>query len=448
MRITTHLPRPRRRSSGMAVIVAALLALVALGLWARGWLAAPVPAESPAISGAGSLNDRIIDTYQAIVREQPGNLDAHATLGLAYIQKAREQGDPSMYGRAEALFERVLRDDPKHLEALIGTGQLALAQHRFRDALIVGERALAVNPTVSRVYGLIADAQIELGQYEQAVETIQIMVDLRPDLASYSRVAYARELHGDQMGAIEAMTLAVRAGGPTVENTEWTRTQLGLLSFGMGDLAGAEGQFALSLARLPDYAPALAGMARVRAAQGDFAAARELYGQAIARMPLPEYVVALGELEQAAGRPEEAARQYELARVIERLFESNGVNGDLSLALFEADHGDPQAALALAEAAYAERPGIRGAEVRAWALYSAGRIPEAQAAIAEAMRLGTRDATLHYRAAMIALAAGDPNAARAGLHEALAINPHFSPLYAQEARRVLDELGSATSKTP
>ena len=69
------------------------------------------------------------------------------------------------------------------------------------------------------------------GRYGAAIATVQRMVDLRPDLASYSRVAYLRELHGDIAGAIDAMQLAVSAAGPATENTEYVRVQLGNLYF-------------------------------------------------------------------------------------------------------------------------------------------------------------------------------------------------------------------------
>jgi tetratricopeptide (TPR) repeat protein len=374
------------------------------------------------------------------VRREPDNADAGAVLGAAYLQKARESGDPTYYARAEAVLDAVLGQDPQHVEALIGKGTLALARHSFREALTIGERARAINPRVSRVYGVIADARIELGMYPEAVETIQTMVDLRPDLASYSRVAYARELHGDLDGAIEAMDLAVRAGGPTLENTEWTRVQLGNLLFARGDLRGAERQYLRSLAALPNYVHALAGLARIRAAEGQTDAAAELYREAIERVPLPEFVIGLGETLEAAGHTEEAREQYELVRAMQRLLAANGVDADLELALFEADHGDPQHALAMARDAYARRPGIKAADTLAWALYRAGAYDEARRYADEALRLGIQDSLLHYHAGMIARAQGDEEVARRHLEQALALNPNFAPLQAEAARSALEQL--------
>ena len=391
--------------------------------------------------------DQIIWDYQERIRQNPEDLDAYAVLGSAYLQRARETSDPTYYGKAEGVLDEALKRDPQSIEALIGKGTLALARHQFRDALALGEQARALNPAIARTYGVIADAQTELGMYDEAVQTLQLMVDMRPDLSSYSRISYARELHGDLAGAIAAMRQAVSAGGPATENTLWVQVQLGNLYFNSGDLASAEEQYQQSLAQSPGYVYALAGLGRVRAAEGRYDQAIDLYNQAIARVPLPEFVIALGETQEALGRTADAARQYELVRAMEQLFTANGVDTDLELALFDADHGrDPQATLALARAAYARRPSVKAADTLAWALFKAGQPAEARRYAGEALRLGTRDALTLYHAGLIAQAQGDEAAARNYLGRALATNPHFSPLYAPRAQQALAELGTAASK--
>jgi tetratricopeptide (TPR) repeat protein len=386
-------------------------------------------------------NDQLIWSYQETARTNPQNADARAILALAYLQKARETGDPSYYAKAGSVIDEALKIDPKHLDALIARGSLALARHQFAEALAIGLQARDIAPRVARTYGVIADAQIELGHYEEAVETVQSMVDTRPDLSSYTRVSYMRELYGDLDGAIDMMDRAVRAGGPSRENVEWTRVQLGNLYFAKGDLAGAERQYLVSLSVDPNYVYALAGLARVRAAQGDTAKAVELYQSAIDRNPLPEFVIALGELYQATGQARQAEQQYQLVRAMQQLLTSSGVDTDLELALFEADHGaDPQAALALARRAYERRPGIKGADTLAWALYKTGRYDEAQSYAARSLVLGTKDASFYYHAGMIANARGDLKSARSYLEEAMKLNPHFSPLHVLEIDTVLSTL--------
>jgi len=391
--------------------------------------------------------DRLIWDTQEALRENPDSVDSYAVLASLYLEKARETGDPSYYSKAQSAVDEALGRDPQNVEALIGAGTLANARHQFREALEIGERAKALNPTIPRIYGVIADAQTELGMYDDAIATLQSMVDMRPDLSSYSRISYARELHGDLDGAIEAMQQAVQAGGPASENGAWVRVQLGNLFFAKGDLEGAEREYRATLAFVPDYIYAQAGLARVRAAQGRANEAIELYNKAIARMPLPEFVIGLGELQEANGNAAEAAKQYDLVRAMQRLFKASGVDTDLELALFDADHGnDPAATAALARAAYQRRPSLKAADTLAWALFKAGQTAEARRYAAEALRLNTQDALMLYHAGKIAHAAGDSAAAREYLNRALVLNPQFSPLFAPQAKQALAELNAAASK--
>jgi tetratricopeptide (TPR) repeat protein len=394
---------------------------------------APAPIERSDEGAIGKLQDRI--------RRNPDDTVAYGQLGLALLQRVRETADPTLYPRAEAAFAEALKRDPQQFDALLGEGSLALSRHQFADALRWGERASALNPYNAPAYGIIGDARTELGQYEAAAATIQKMVDTRPDLNSYTRISYVRELHGDTAGAIQAMQQAVEAGGQLSEATLWTQVQLGHLYFNRGDLTNAEQTYTAALEARPDYVYALAGIARVRAAQGRYDEAIGAYQEIVKRLPLPEFVIALGDIYDATGRPAEAKRQYDLVHAMQQLNASAGVDVDMELSLFDSDHGaDPAATADRARASYTRRPSIYGADALGWALYHAGDYAEARRYSQEAMRLGTRDALLYYRAGMIAYALNDRATARADLEQALAINPFFSVRYAPTARATLEKL--------
>lgn len=390
-----------------------------------------------------SATDQSVDDLEDAVEAQGDDPAARAQLGAGYLQLARETGDPSYYARAESAFDEALGLDPNNLDALIGQGSLALSRHEFREALELGERALAINDSVPSVYGIIGDAQVELGRYDDAVSTIQSMVDLRPDLASFSRVSHLRELHGDLPGAIDAMERALSAGGPNAENTEFVRVQLGNLHFANGDLETAERLYREALGRLPDYVHALAGLARVHAAEERFEEAIDLYRQATARLPLPELVIGLGETLEAAGRQEEADDEYALVEAMQQLNAANGVRIDLELAAFLAEHGDPGEAVELARAAYESEPNVRAADTLAWALYRSGDPETAWPFAEEALHLGTREASMQYHAGMIARALDRDEEALEHLGAALELNDRFSPLHAPRAAAALAELDSS-----
>ena len=446
-----HSARPTQRLRAMAVL--ATIAVTGSALGVLGVLklsAAPSPtvtrepehATAPSSAPTSVLPDSVDNLRKAQLAAQaaPSDPEAQAALGFAFLQTARETADPSDYGRAELALRAAISLDPNSVDAIIGQGSLALSRHQFAAALGLGQRARALNRSIAASDGIVADAEIELGRYADAIKTVQAMVDLRPDLASYSRVSYLRELNGDLPGAILAMQLAVSAAGPATENTEYVRVQLGNLYFATGDLAKARTTYEESLAALPGYHFALAGLARVASAQRRFDVAIGLYQQAVARIPLPELLVGLGETLQAAGRTQEASDQYALVAAEQQLFAANGVRTDMEMAAFFADHGDSAQAVTLARQAYRERPSIFGADTLAWALYRDGQTPEAAPLLEASLRLGTRNSRLLYHAGMIELALGERDIARRHLAAALALNPHFSPLEAPKAAAALAQL--------
>jgi tetratricopeptide (TPR) repeat protein len=392
-----------------------------------------------ALSGFSPGNTaQLIGDLQEKLRAESRDAQSHALLGLAYQQRARETGDPSFYPRAAGVLGRALALAPRSELATSGLASLALSQHRFRDALGLARRAEELAPDAARNYGLLGDALVELGRYEEAFRAFDRMSRLKPNLASYARVAYGRELLGRQDGAIAAMRLAVNAAGAQSEPAAWTHVQLGKLHFGRGEADAAEREFRRALFALPGYVYALDALARVQAARGHHGRAIELARQAAEAVPLPEFVTTLGDLYRATGRKAPAREQYALVGATERLLRANGVRTDLESALFKVDHGiDLRHALAEARSAHRERPTVFAADTLAWALARTGRCEEGLRYSKQALRLGTSDASLFFHRGMIERCLGETAAARRWFARALEQNPHFSLLWAPVARKEL-----------
>jgi tetratricopeptide (TPR) repeat protein len=386
---------------------------------------------------------QIISSLQARLRVVHDDWRSYASLGLAYVQEARITADPSYYPKAQGVLQRSLAlDTADNFEAMVGMGALGLARHDFAGALTWGERARKLNPYNGNVYGVIGDAQVELGHYDDAFATFQKMVNTLPDTASYARVSYARELQGDVPGAIQAMKAALDAAG-TAEDRAWASYQLGELYFNSGRLGAAHEEYAQGAKLSTTYVPPLAGLAKVEWARGETSRAIRDYRAVVARYPSPEYVIALGDLYATSGNDGQAQQQYQLVRAEEQLFRANGVNVDLEVSLFESDHGDPATGLEQARAEWDRRHSIHVADALGWALYQNGDYRQAAHYSSVALHLGTRSALFLFHAGMIQLKLGDRSQARAFLGRAIATNPHFSILYADEAARTLAKLGGS-----
>ena len=163
------------------------------------------------------------------------------------------------------------------------------------------------------------------------------MVDLKPSLSSYARIAYARELLGRPRQALAAMELALDSSGNVPEPTAWTLVEIGKLHFSLGELPAARQAFRSRSRSCPDTPLPSTGSRRGRprphGARGppDGAGHR---GRSAA-----QFVATLGDLFAVRGQKAKAREQAELIGVIERLQAANGVNSDLESALYRIDHG-------------------------------------------------------------------------------------------------------------
>jgi tetratricopeptide (TPR) repeat protein len=402
-------------------------------------LAGRIPSLPAARNTAG-----VILRLQARLRVRRDDPDNLTLLGLEYEQRARETGDPSYYPKAEGVLREALALAPESPLAESGLASLALSRHRFRDGLALGRTAVAAGVRAgapaaiqSRNWGIVGDALVELGRYRAAFAAFDRMTRLDPGLAAYSRISYARELAGHPGAAVAPMKAAVDASNGEPEPLAWTSVQLGKLYWAVGKIGPAAAAYRRALDAFPAYVFGLDALAQVEAARGRLVRAIALERRAVARVPLPQFVAALGDLYALSGRRALAQRQYALMDVIRRLLNANGVKTDLELALFQADHTIrlPQA-LRLARLAYRDRPSIDGEDVLAWALERNGRCAEALPHSERALRLGTKDALKYFHRGMIERCLGHRRVARLWLRRALELNPHFSLLWAPVARRL------------
>jgi tetratricopeptide (TPR) repeat protein len=401
-------------------------------------------AEARALALADPRGDGPLDSdlrrRQAAADHNPTRLDLWVAIGHAWMQKARADADPGAIRHAEAAAAVVLATAPEHTQARQLHAMVLVDDHRFTEARDLARAVLATAPDNVLAWGTLSDALLELGDFEGAVDAAQRMVDLKPGLPSYARAAWLRWLGGDVEGARTGYKLALSAGAGAKdrEPASWVLVEAAETFRLAGDLDGAEAGFDLALAHFPEYPPALAGKARVLLARGDAAAAVPLFERSLALRASVDTAGLLAAARDLSGDSTGAARARARAVAI-------GERGDgLGLARFYADRGEAVAeAVRLAEQEAASRGGVSTQDVLAWALYRAGRLPEARRASDRARALKTPDPRLLYHAGAIRVAQGEVAAGRALVAEALAMAPEFDPIAAPEARKLLESLPAA-----
>ncbi len=384
-----------------------------------------------------SDSEPVMKAIQA-VDTSPQSVPAYVQLATAYIKTARRTGNFYLNADARRAIAKALEISPNDPAARRLKASLHLTFHEFAEALKLGEELYAEAPDAQSM-GVITDAHTQLGNYPQAVEWAQRMIDAKPNSSSYSRAALLRSMHGDTAGAAELYKLAARTADPADREAQsWCLSQLGDLYWRNGKYDEAERVYDEALSLSANYTLALLGKGKTRAAKGDLDSAASLVSAALERSPHSSYAITLGDIKWKQGNQSAAQNLYKLA-------DDAALLGDLHdahrIALMWADQGiNLDQALAIAEADYADLKDVYAADILAWCLFKNGRFVEAQAKSQEALRIGTKDAVLLYHAGMIENALGNQTEAKRLLRSAIDLNPAFDLIQADVARKVLSAI--------
>jgi len=380
------------------------------------------------------------------IKQNPSDIKSLDALAAIYLQEARSTGNYSYYDKAAMnCVNEVLKKDAKNFEALTFRATIYLSQHHFADGLRVATDVQKLYPYNAYVYGILVDANVELGSYATAVEDADKMVSIRPDIRSYSRISYLREIYGDIPGAIDAMKLAVDAGSPGSESTEWARVQLGKLYEQLGQMKYAEMYYTIALDNRPGYPYALAGLARVAVASKDFPKAIDFYRRADSesndysfKEALVEALKLAGQNQQSQSTAREIIEHMETAAREMAQGDSSGHYADREMAYAYLAVNDYDNALKHALLEYNRRPNnIDANETAAWLYYQQGNYAKALSYIKTALQTNCKNPTLLCHTGLIYAKVGDKTSAKNYLEEALKNNSNISAVLKTEAGQQL-----------
>ena len=372
-----------------------------------------------------------VDVLIRKINANPSDIKSMLALTAQYIQEGRNTGSFNYYNEAALkCIYAVLEKDAKSFEALTFKATILLSQHHFTDGLAIASQVQHLYPYNAYVYGLLVDGYVESGKYKEAIEAADKMVSIRPDNRSYSRIAYLREIHGDIPGAIEAMKMAVDAGAPGDENTEWCRVQLGKLFEKTGKISDAKMHYTISADNRHNYPYALAGLARIAIEEKDYTKALGLYMQADSLIPDHTFKEGIAEVYHLTGQAEKAKQVAEAILNYMKDFSSSGENKntgqneDHEMAHAYMGVNSYEKALEYALLEYNRRPeNIEVNETVAIVYYAKGEFANALPYIETALKTNCKNPELLCYAGLIYARSGDNTKAKIFLKEALRNNP-------------------------
>lgn len=412
----------------------------------------PALLERKKTLGPDEEKNTIKTTYDKAVealKKNPDDLQQYITLASVFISEGRITGNNSYYSNAAIqMLDKVTDITTGNMDLVFQSlslrSAILLNMHQFKDALEVAKKGAAINSINAGIFGALVDANVEMGNYDEAVKNCDKMMSIRPDLRSYSRASYLRQIYGQNAGAIEAMKMAVDAGLPGQENTEWARTTLADLYLNTGNTDSASLLYRSSLVYRPDYPFALIGMARVEKAKKNYDGALEYVKKAIQARSEVSFVSMLADIYELKG---DIAKAKETRNDVINLLQQgqkdepkdalvkHNVSREMATAYVNA--GDADKALPYAQTDLDMRPNnIDANELIAWIYYMKHDYANAKIHADKMLATKTQNATTLYKAGMIYAAAGDATKGNQMMQYALAINPNVYQVMNNESKNL------------
>jgi tetratricopeptide (TPR) repeat protein len=387
-----------------------------------------------------------ISWAEAAIKAHPDRSQPYNDLAVAYMQRVRETADPGYYAQAETALKKSFQLTPDNLEGQKARIMISLGRGEFANALVFAKALNKQTPDDVLLYGFIADAAIALGEYPDAEEAAQWMLDIRPgNVPGLLRGATLRRLYGDAHGATDFLSQAYQQMAPTqTEELAWTLTEMADLQLSIGDVDGAEKLLQSAMQRFPGYYAALEASAQVQTARQHYSEAVDLLRLRNLRFPTTSSRYTLAEALERGGQATEAASAYTDFVAMARPLINNNDNANEELISYYLGRGhDSAEALRIAQLEIAKRHDVNTLDAYAWALYRNGRYEEAKNQIARALAVGVREAAMFYHAGVIAAKLHDDASASSYLNQSVELNP--SSESAASAREALEKLAPASA---
>lgn len=357
--------------------------------------------------------EKVAELREKVINN-PEDVKSRLQIATIYMAEARITGNSYYHQASVKILNDVIAIEPNNFEAYTYKASIAMSLHQFADAKKLAEKARSINPDNAYVCGVLVDANVELGNYQEAIAMSDKMQILKPSLESYARASYLREIFGDYPGAIEAMKMAVQAGVPGTESAEWARVALGDLYLNTGNIDTAQMIYETTLSVRPDFPNAEIGLAKVEQARKNYTTAIKHTEKAIQIVSEVAYVSMLGELYAQNGNE---AKSKEIRKDVIELLEEGEVtqddalmrhNANRELAQAYMNHGEYDKALTFAKNDLALRPeNIDANELAAWIYYQQGDYATAKIHADKMLSTKTMNADMLYKAGLIYTKAND-----------------------------------------
>lgn len=345
--------------------------------------------------------------WQSEIISKPTGASGWERLAWAYVDLARRTQDAGYYKLGELTADAWEKRCGPSQDIQLLRGHVFHNLHRFREAEAVA-RVLTKERGTPADFALLSDALMEQGKLEEAVEACQRLVNLKPGIEAYTRIAQLRWLNGDVPGAVAALEDGIRCTDTRkTEVRAWLYTRLSWYELLQGKAPQALARARIALEAVPEYPLALTAEGKALFALGLKSQAVDAFRRAVDLNPIPENLWWYSDTLTRAGNSAQAKLEDA------KLMRSGAASDQRTFALYLATRGKLlDEAEELAHAELNNRGDCFTHDAYAFALLQRGHNAAAQTETAAALSHGTPDPRLFLHAGLVAEAAGYPQSAQ------------------------------------
>lgn len=204
-----------------------------------------------------------IDFWQKKFDAAPNQISYLSLIAANYATLFEYTGDiKNLYKTEELLLKSNKEYNYSKVSTVRSLARNYISQHRFKEALVLANKALAIGEGKRETQKLLFDIQMELGNYPEAVKNLNTIKDMK-DFDYLIRLAKWNDHKGDLETAItfmeKARDIAEKENNKTLKI--WSYSNLGDFYGHAGRIQESYDSYLKTLALDPNYSYALKGIA-------------------------------------------------------------------------------------------------------------------------------------------------------------------------------------------
>jgi hypothetical protein len=316
-----------------------------------------------------------IDFWQKKFDAAPNQISYLSILASNYSKLFENTGEVKHLYKAEELL---LMSNETYNYSGVGTirslGRNYISQHRFKEALVLANKALAIGEGMKETQKLLFDVNMELGNYTDAEKNLKYLIDTS-DFDYLIRISKWNDHLGDLKTAISLME---KAKDVAVLNENkalkiWTYSNLGDLNGHAGNIQKSYNYYLKTLELEPNNSYALKGIAWIAFShERNTVEAKRIIDNISKRHHTPDFYLLKAQIAEFENNT--VTKNENLAAYFQMLESINyGAMYNKYNALIYADDKDTATkALEIAKIEIAHRPTPDSYDLLAWSYYNLG----------------------------------------------------------------------------